>query len=174
MTLSPDVIRGLPYVEGVLNYLAPMAERPMNLAYDPPPGVPRSTGEPEPHRVKIYDARAVAPRLSLDSEGLAVVKHDSAQYRYVDGELLRAKKPQQVRGLNRNHNHAMKEILKSTAESASRRLGPFQDFYQGLLAKGMEPELARLTLARKIAAIILTLWKKGERFDARHVKPQAA
>jgi hypothetical protein len=47
MTLSDDVIDGLPYVEGVLNYLAPMAERPMNLAYDPSPGVPRSTGEPE-------------------------------------------------------------------------------------------------------------------------------
>ena len=58
MTLSHDVIDGLPYVEGVLNYLAPMAERPMNLAYDPPPGVPRSTGVPEPHRVKIYDAPA--------------------------------------------------------------------------------------------------------------------
>jgi hypothetical protein len=68
----------------------------------------------------------------------------------------------------------MKEILKSAAESASRRAGPFRDFYEGLLAKGMKPELARLTLARKIAAIILTLWKKGESFDARHVKPQAA
>jgi transposase len=106
--------------------------------------------------------------------GLAVVKHDSAQYLYVDGQLQRVKKPQQVRGLNRNHNHAMKEILKSTAESASRRAGPFHDFYEGLLAKGMEPELARLTLARKIAATILTLWKKGGSFDARHVKPQAA
>jgi len=78
MTLSPSIIDGLPYVEGVLNYLAPMAERPMNLAYDPSPGVPRSTGEPEPHRVVIYDARPSAGRLSLDSEGLAVVKHNSA------------------------------------------------------------------------------------------------
>jgi hypothetical protein len=78
MTLSPDVIDGLPSVEGVLNYLAPIAERPMNLAYDPPPGVPRSTGVPEPHRVMIYDARPLAGRLSLDSEGLAVVKHNSA------------------------------------------------------------------------------------------------
>src|SRR5215472_11586707 len=78
MTLSPDVIDGLPHVEGVLNYLAPMAERPINLAYDPSPGVPRSTGEPEPHRVVIYDARPLAGRLSLDSEGLAVVKHNSA------------------------------------------------------------------------------------------------
>jgi hypothetical protein len=35
-------------------------------------------------------------------------------------------------------------------------------------AKGMKPEMARLTLARKIAAITLTLWKKEERFDAEH------
>ena len=106
--------------------------------------------------------------------GLAVVTRDSAQYRYVNGQLQRSKKPQQIRGLNRNHNHAMKEIFKSAALCASRRAGPFQEFYEGLLAKGMEPELARLTLARKIAAIALTLWKKGECFDAGYVKPQAA
>jgi transposase len=80
--------------------------------------------------------------------GLAVETHDSGQYRYVDGQLQRSKKPQQVRGLNQNHNHAMKEIFKSAALSATLHPGPFQDFYAGLLAKGMKPELARLTLAR--------------------------
>ena len=93
--------------------------------------------------------------------GLAVETHDSAQYRYVDGQLQRSKKPQQVRGLNQNHNHAMKEIFKSAALISTLRAGPFHDFYEGLLAKGMKPELARVTLARKIAAITLTLWKKG-------------
>ena len=93
--------------------------------------------------------------------GLAVETHDSAQHRYVDGQLHRSKKPQQVRGLNQNHNHEMKEIFKSTALSASRCAGPLQNFYEGLLAKGMKPDMARLTLARKIAAITLTLWKKG-------------
>jgi hypothetical protein len=34
------------------------------------------------------------------------------------------------------------------------------DLYQGLLAKGTKPAMARLTLARKIAAIVLTIWKK--------------
>jgi transposase len=106
--------------------------------------------------------------------GLAVVTRDSGQYRYVDGQLQRSKKPQQVRGLNQNHNHAMKEIFKNVALSAALRAGPFKDFYEGLLAKGMEPELARVTLARKIAATTLTLWKKGERFDAGYVKSQAA
>jgi hypothetical protein len=89
MTLSPDVIRGLPCVEGVLNYLAPMAERPMNLAYDPPPGMPRSTGVPEPHRVMIHDARPLAGRLSLDSEALAVVTHNSAVRDFYDEDELR-------------------------------------------------------------------------------------
>ena len=106
--------------------------------------------------------------------GLGIETHDSAQFRFVDGQLQRSKKPQQLRGLNQNHNHEMKEIFKGAATSASCGTGPFHDFYAALLAKGMRPEMARLTLARKIAAIALTLWKKGARFDAEQLKPQAA
>ena len=68
----------------------------------------------------------------------------------------------------------MKAIFKGAATMASSREGAFHDFYQGLLSKGMEPAMARLTLARKIAAITLTLWKKGANFDAEQLKPQAA
>ena len=68
----------------------------------------------------------------------------------------------------------MKAIFKSLAAMASHREGPFQDFYQGLLAKGMRPAMARLTLARKMAAITLALWKKGAHFDAEQLKSQAA
>jgi hypothetical protein len=92
----------------------------------------------------------------------------------VSGQLQRSKKPQQIRGLNRNHNHEMKEIFKSAATRASGGRGPFHDFYAALLAKGMKPEMARLTLARKIAAITLILWKKEERFDVEQLKTQAA
>jgi len=38
----------------------------------------------------------------------------------------------------------------------------------------MKPEMARLTLAHKIAAIALTIWKKGDSFDANQLKAQAA
>jgi hypothetical protein len=31
----------------------------------------------------------------------------------------------------------------------------------------MRPEMARLTLARKIASIALSIWKKGESFDPK-------
>jgi hypothetical protein len=36
----------------------------------------------------------------------------------------------------------------------------------------MEPAMARLTLARKIAAIALMIWKKGERFDLQSGKTE--
>jgi transposase len=106
--------------------------------------------------------------------GLGIETHDSAQYCYVQGQLQRSRKPQQIRGLNQNHNHEMKDIFKGAATRASCGVGPFRDFYVALLDKGMRAEMARLTLARKIAAIALTLWKKEERFDAEQLKRQAA
>jgi transposase len=74
----------------------------------------------------------------------------------------------------KTNNHDLKSLFKSAATMASARPGPFHDFYSALLAKGMKPTMARLTLARKIAAITLTIWKKGERFDAEQLKRQAA
>jgi hypothetical protein len=52
--------------------------------------------------------------------------------------------------------------------------GPFRGFYERLLTKGIKASMARLTLARKIAAITLTLWKKGARFDPEQLTSQAA
>ena len=104
--------------------------------------------------------------------GLALETRTSAEYRYVEGQLRRSKKLVSIRGLNKDHNHDLKGLFKAAAITASVRPGPFQDFYQALLEKGMKPTMARLTLARKIAAITLTLWKKGEGFDAEKLKPR--
>jgi transposase len=106
--------------------------------------------------------------------GLALETHDSAQYRVAEGQLERSKKPVTVRGLNKDHNHDLKDIFKGAAMRASTAAGPIHDFYEALLAKGRKPTMARLTLARKIAAITLVVWKKEVRFDADYLKPQAA
>src|SRR6202045_1169956 len=106
--------------------------------------------------------------------GLALETRDSAQYRYVQGQLQRSKKPQQLRGLNANHNHDLKNVFKGAAMRASTCDGPLRDFYQNLLAKGMRPTMARLTLARKIAAITLIVWKKGASFDANYLQQAAS
>ncbi|MGA2251135.1 IS110 family transposase [Terracidiphilus sp.] len=106
--------------------------------------------------------------------GLALETHDSAEYRVIDGQVERKKRPAQVRGLNWNYNHELKNVFKGAANAASTGQGVFREFYLGLLKKGMRPEMARLTLARKIAAIALKIWKKGESFDAEHLKSKAA
>ena len=100
--------------------------------------------------------------------------HSSADHRYVDGQLQPSKKHVSLRGLNRNCNHDLKNLFKGAAIVASSKPGPFQEFYTALWAQGIRPEMARLTLARKIATIVLIVWKKGVCFDAQHLKPQTA
>ena len=106
--------------------------------------------------------------------GLALKTSTSGEYRIVEGQLKRSKKFLAIRGLNANHNHDLKNIFKGAATRAAAVGGPFQEFHAGLVARGMKPTLARLTLARKIAAITLVVWKKGVSFDAGHLKQQAA
>ena len=105
---------------------------------------------------------------------MAIETHSSADYRAVQGQLQKAKKPASVRGLNRDCNHELKNLFKSAATIAAFKPGPFREFYTALVAKGMRAEMARLTLARKIAAIVLIVWKKGVSFDAKYLKPQTA
>ena len=90
--------------------------------------------------------------------GLALETRISGEYRYVEGQVRRSKKLLSIRGLNKDHNHDLKGLFKGAATMASVRPGPFQNFYEALLAKGIKPTMARLTLARKIAAITLTLY----------------
>ena len=120
-----------------------------------------------PHRFRTK-------RVLWKYSGFGVRTHTSADHRYVKGQLERSKKPVSVRGLDRDHNHQLKDLFKGAAIQASTRKGPFREFYEALVAKGMRPEMARLTLARKIAVIALTVWKKGGAFDAKYLKPQTA
>ena len=106
--------------------------------------------------------------------GLAVQTRASGEYRFNKGQLQRSKRPPAVRGLNPNHNHDLKSLFKSAATQVGAAGDPLGDFYQNLLAGGMKPAMARLTLARKIAAIALKIWKKGERFDPAQLKRQSA
>jgi hypothetical protein len=106
--------------------------------------------------------------------GFGVEVHSSADHEVIKGQLQRKKKHIEIRGLNEHWNHDLKDLFKGAAIVASTKPGPFAEFYAALLAKGMRPEMARLTLARKIATIALIVWKRGVCFDANHLKPQTA
>jgi len=105
--------------------------------------------------------------------GLAVVTHNSSEFVLVGGRPVRRKRQPLTRGLNRNHNPTIKAVFKGAAIGASAKPGPLQDFYHGIVERGMDEALARVTLARKIAAVTLRLWKRGEPFDPEMLTVQA-
>jgi transposase len=105
--------------------------------------------------------------------GLAVVTCTSADHEVVNGVLRRSRRPIATRGLNRNHNHLLKRVFKSAATSACHS-GPFKAAYDTRVQQGMDPSLARLTIARQLAAITLAIWKRGEQFSPERMKQPAA
>ena len=105
--------------------------------------------------------------------GLAVVTKTSAEYELVGGRPVRRRRAPLTRGLNRNHNRVLKNLFKGAATAATARPGPLQDWYHGVLARGVREELARVTLARKLAALTLRVWKNGEPFDPTKLTTQA-
>lgn len=105
--------------------------------------------------------------------GLAVVTRSSADEKFVDGQRRKRRTPPLTRGLNRNHNPILKNVFKAAASSALAKPGPLRDFYEASLKRGVREELARVTLTRKIVAVTLRLWKKGELWNPKKLTMQA-
>lgn len=105
--------------------------------------------------------------------GLAVVTHSSSDFAMVDGQPVRRRRAPMTRGLNRNHNRELKDVFKGAATAATGRPGPLRDLYEEMIARGMREELARVTLTRKLSAVTLRLWKKGEGYDPAKLTMQA-
>jgi hypothetical protein len=82
-------IAELPYVEGELNYLKPMAERPRYYAYETEQGEMRSNMTVDPHIVRIRNMRPIASELDLDRQGFALVEHHTAVADFWDNEEVR-------------------------------------------------------------------------------------
>lgn len=89
LNLSSSVSDNLPYVEATLNYLTPTADKPFNYTYEPPLGVVRENVVYEQHKFPIWNARAIAPDLSLDREGFALTKHLSSVRDFYDEDEVR-------------------------------------------------------------------------------------
>jgi hypothetical protein len=53
--------------------------------------------------------------------GFAVETYDSGEYRFVRGKLQRNRARITLRGLNHNHNHDLKNLLKGAAITAIER-----------------------------------------------------
>ncbi len=103
--------------------------------------------------------------------GFAVVTYSSSDHkRRPDGGL--EKKPVVgTRGLNRNRNPILKAAFTGAATSVIQSMPnhPLHQDYQRLIQAKIDPAMARLTIARRIAAATLAIWKHKEQYDpARH------
>ncbi|HEX7315774.1 MAG TPA: transposase [Pyrinomonadaceae bacterium] len=121
----------------------------------------------------VTPRRFRSKRQFWSSCGLAVVTRSSGDHQLVGEQVRRRKRAPETRSLTRSHNRTLKYVFKGAALTASR-CEPFKTWYAELLARGPRPELARVTVAPKIAAITLAVWKAGESFDSGQVIGQAA
>ena len=107
--------------------------------------------------------------------GLGVVMNSSSDWvRAPDGSWLRTN-TQKTRGLNFNHNHTLKKIFKGAATTVIGQKRPGEPIYQhylSLLDNGTKPNLAKLTIARQIASVTLSMWRSGEAYDGKKMKKQ--
>lgn len=103
--------------------------------------------------------------------GLAVVTRSTADREVVGGKVRRRQpRSGSTRGLNRHHNHRLKRVFKMAATGACQQR-EFAAGYEHRVQRGMDPALAKLTVARQIAAITLCLWKNEVCFDDKKMKP---
>ena len=105
--------------------------------------------------------------------GLAVETRSSADHELRNGRVSRRKVKIETRGLNEDYNRRLKSVFKSAATHACS-CGVYKEYYDQLVAGGMRPEMARLSVARKLAAAVLAVWKKGQSFDERMIMSRAA
>jgi transposase len=105
--------------------------------------------------------------------GLGIVTRSSSDWvQTANGGWIKARVAQ-TRGLSRQHNHFLKSIFKGAATTVITQCNkdPIHARYERLLDGGTKPTLAKLSLARMIAATVLRMWKDEEEYDPERGDP---
>jgi transposase len=97
--------------------------------------------------------------------GFAVVMVSTDDWEIGESGFVRKNRSQTTRGLNTKYNRHLKAVFKGAARTACGARGIMKPHFDSLVSSGMRESMAALTVARKLAAISLTIWKKGEPFD---------
>jgi transposase len=98
--------------------------------------------------------------------GFGIVTRSTSDWIRENGRWVRGRTVQ-TRGLSFSHNRMLKAIFKGAATTviSQSEPNPLREVYERLLENGTRPNLVKLTIARKIAAIVLAMWKKEEPYD---------
>lgn len=106
--------------------------------------------------------------------GLAIVTRSSSDWTFDGTGKWRRSKTAQTRGLNHNRHPLLKNVFKGAAlQITAMPDHPLGQAYQRLITT-TKPNLARLTIARRLASAVLAMWKNGEDYDpSKHSIHQA-
>lgn len=104
--------------------------------------------------------------------GLSVVTRTSSDYE-MKGELLRRRPAAHTRGLTREYSRRLKRVFKAAAIEAQKD-EQIKSIYRRQVERGVRAEMARLTVARKLAVVALRVWKRGEEYDSSKLTRRAA
>ncbi len=107
--------------------------------------------------------------------GLGIVTRSSSDWiQTADGAWIKGRVPQ-TRGLSRHHNHFLKSIFKGSCDRSgsseyddgdhTTQQGPHSCSLRAAPRRRLKPTLAKLSLARMIAATVLCMWKNEEEYD---------
>lgn len=102
--------------------------------------------------------------------GFAVVTRSSSDYKFEGSKLVRHRKRVTTRGLNRNFNRRLKAVFKGAVQQAIQ-CEPFKSYWEQLKARNVTVAIARVSVARKLAAVTLAVWKSSEKFDVEKYNP---
>ena len=105
--------------------------------------------------------------------GFGVITRSSADYQVKGDKLERRRGGAQTRGLNPCFSRRLKVAFKGAALEALKTEA-VKRIYERLTSGGMRAEMARLTIARKLAAVALAIWKSGEAYDETRLSKLAA
>ncbi len=169
-----ETIEDLTTVRAVLNYTRNTGVRPVNYTFEPPPGVPRNSGEIDARTVTINDARRVNG-LELDVSGFELLGHRSSLTdwdAFRDAERVKAVDYPEVTAALLKHTGADKVVLfdhtlrDSTVapghgelREAVRRVHDDQtlDSAPRRVVKHLPPDEAQWRLKRRFA--IINFWR---------------
>lgn len=101
--------------------------------------------------------------------GYGVKLNVSSEWEREHGVWVKVKKPQ-TRGLDKRSNHVLKACFDGAATTVITQLrsSPLGRNYDRMLEEGIQPDMAKLTTARKIAAIYLAMWKNEKEYDPQY------
>jgi transposase len=105
--------------------------------------------------------------------GLGIVTRSSSDWVRERGQWQR-RIVAQTRGLGRNRNPLLKSVFKGAATTiVMLDRDPLAAKYRALL-EHTKPNLAKLSVARHVAAIVLRMWKNKEEYDSSRIPIQTA